>query len=74
MPLEHIRRSTLLQNEPFQLHEFPSFRPGTLHSNHPAGHLLPRPVHRDHVMPMVVNMCAVIHAPSHPSRSSSWCS
>ena len=25
-----------------------------LNSNHPAGHLLPRPVHRDHVMPVVV--------------------
>ena len=25
-----------------------------LNSNHLAGHLLPRPVHRDHVMPMVV--------------------
>ena len=47
----------LLQNEQFKLHEFPSIHPrSALNSNHPAGHLLPRPVHRDHVMPMVVSV------------------
>ena len=55
MPLEHsLRRPTLLQNEQFQLHEFPTIQVPALNSNHPAGHLLPRPAHRDHVMPMVV--------------------
>ena len=31
-----------------------STKVSTLNSNHPAGHLIPRRVHRDHVMPIVV--------------------
>ena len=46
MSLEHVD-NTLLQNEQFQLYELPSLRPSS-RTNHPAVHLLPRPVLHDH--------------------------
>ena len=48
MSLAHVP-NTLLQNEQFQLYyyELPSLRPCS-RINHPAVHILPRPVHHDH--------------------------
>ena len=39
--------NALLQNEQFQLYELQCLRPGS-RINHPAVHLLPRPVLHDH--------------------------
>ena len=65
MSLEHTRHR-LLQNGQFQLYKFPSLRPvPALNINHPAGHLLPRPLIHAHYHVHARN-CAVVRPPSHP--------
>ena len=56
----------LLQNGQFHLYKFLSLRPGSrININHPAGHLLPRPVNHDHYHVHARN-CAVLRPPSRP--------
>ena len=52
----------LLQNGQFQFYKS---QVPALNINHPAGHLLPRPVHHDHYHVHDRN-CAVLRPPSRP--------
>ena len=54
MPLEHIGLRYCKTNSFNYMNFRLSIQVPALNSNHTVGHLIPRPVHRDHVMPMVV--------------------